>query len=117
MNIGEHEAKADNIERSLARCTPEDYETLIEGCMLAATHRLNMLLHVRGLPADQDAMHAEFLSMAERRRVRAMFPGVIEAMDEIERARTTHVRGDMEGGPDAARRALACLKVLKNPPS
>src|SRR3954467_2933278 len=97
----------ESIERSLARCTPDDFEAVIEGCMLAATHRLNVLLHRHGLPVDRDVMHAEFMSLAERRHARAILPGVIEAMDEIEHARTTHVRGDMEGGPDAARRALA----------
>ncbi|MEO8848862.1 MAG: hypothetical protein ABI440_09580 [Casimicrobiaceae bacterium] len=114
MNIDEHQAKAESIERSLACCTHEDYETIIEGCMLAATHRLNILMHRRGLPLEQDMMHAEFLSMAERRRVRVMLPGVIEAMDEVERARTMHVRGDMDGGPQAATRALACLGVLQD---
>ena len=112
MNLGEHKAKTDSIERSLARCTPDDYETVIEGCMLAATTGY-MLLHRHDLPMDRDAMHAEFLSVAERRRVRVLLPGVIEAMDEIEHARTTHVRGDMADGPDAATRALACLAVLQ----
>ena len=38
MKIDEHRAKALAIERSLARCTTADYETVIEAAMLAGTH-------------------------------------------------------------------------------
>ena len=59
MNVEAHRAKAESIERSLARCTTADYEIVIEGCMLAGTHWFNMALHRTGLlPEDQDAMHA-----------------------------------------------------------
>lgn len=83
--------------------------------MLAATHWFNVILHERGLQPDSaDVMHAEFVHVGMRRKIalRARVP--MEALDEIERFRTTHVRGDMPDGEKAARRALACLKILED---
>jgi hypothetical protein len=114
MNAELHRAKAERIERSLARLSAADHEIVIEACMLAGTHWLNLLLHRHGvLPAERDAMHAEFMTMAERRKATVHSRAAIEALDAIESMRTTHVRGDLPGGEDAARRALACLAVLR----
>lgn len=114
MRIEDHRAKAHSIERSLARCTAADYETVIEAAMLAGTHWFNILLHrTRLLPAERDAMHAEFLSPEIRRKVQAVAPRALHALDEIERLRTPYVRGDMPGGERAATHALACLARLK----
>jgi hypothetical protein len=41
-------------------------------------------------------------------------PAALGALDEIEALRTSHVRGDMPNGPEAARRALACLALLRD---
>jgi hypothetical protein len=114
MTPDEHRDKAAAIERSLARCTPADYETVIEACMLAGTHWFNVALHGAGvLPPARDAMHAEFLSGPERRKARILVPAALAAMDEIEALRTPFVRGDFAGGEAAARKALACLAVLR----
>ena len=115
MNVDAHRAKAEAIERSLGRLTAADHEAVVEGCMLAGTHWLNLLLHARGLSApDRDAMHAEFMSVAERRKAMLVVPAALEAMDRIEALRTTHVRGDLPDGEAAARRAMACLAVLRD---
>jgi len=114
MKVALHRAKAESIERSLARCTPADYETVIEGCMLAGTHWFNIALHDAGLvPPEQDAMHAEFMTLGQRRKVAVLRPGLLEALDAIEALRAPHVRGDLDGGEDAARRALAALDELR----
>lgn len=114
MTPHEHRAKAEAVERSLARCTPADYETVIEACMLAGTHWFNIALHRTGVvEAPNDAMHAEFLSGAQRRKARLVVPVALEALDEIEALRTPFVRGDLTGGEEAAQRALACLAVLR----
>lgn len=114
MNIADHRAKAERIAASLSRCTPADYETVIEGCMLAGTHLFNALLHGAGLyPEDGDVMHSEFVSAGERRKIAARLPGALEAMDAIEAQRTGYVRGDLPGGEAAAERALACLGELQ----
>jgi hypothetical protein len=114
MNAGAHRAKADAIEQSLARCTTADYETVIEACMLAGTHWFNVALHATELlPVDHDAMHAEFLTVGQRRRIACVLPAALAALDAIESLRTPYVRGDLPGGARAAERALDSLAELK----
>ena len=114
MRIDAHRAKAEAVERSLARIALGDYEMVIEACMLAGTHWLNLLLHAYDLSApDHDAMHAEFMTLAERRKVMCRIPAALGALDAIEALRTTHVRGDLPGGEEAAAKALASLAVLR----
>ena len=116
MKIELHQAKAERIERSLAKCTARDYETVIEAAMLAGTHRFNVLLHRAGLrDVDNDVVHAEFVSLGERRKLSVALPDALNALDEIERLRTTHVRGDMPDGERAAGFALECLARLRDP--
>lgn len=114
MNSDAHRAKAHGIERSLTRCTRSDYETVIEGCMLAGTHWFNLALHEAGiLTSDEDVMHAEFLAGALRRKLAVLVPEGLAALDAIESLRTLHVRGDLPGGAAAAQHALECLATLK----
>jgi len=114
MNESLHRDKAARIERSLQSLDIDHFEAVIEGTMLAGTHWFNILLHRASLAAENaDAMHSEFLSLGARRKVAALLPEALAALDEIEALRTTHVRGDMPDGPRAARRALACLAVLR----
>src|SRR5690606_32518149 len=109
-----HRVKAQRIERSLDRLSVRDYEAVIEAAMLAGTHWFNILLHCHGLtPVDRDAMHAEFLPRSERRRIVLTMPEALSALDEIERLRTLHVRGDMPDGEGAARVARECLARLQ----
>ena len=115
MKVDAHQAKAERIERSLAKCALSDYETVIEGAMLAGTHWFNVLLHRRGLRAvENDAMHAEFISHGERRKLALAVPDALRALDAIEALRTIHVRGDMPGGEQAARSAFECLAILRD---
>jgi hypothetical protein len=115
MNADAHRAKAESIEQSLARCTTADYETVIEASMLAGTHWFNIALHEVGLlPIDHDAMHAEFLTVGQRRRIACVLPAALVALDTIESFRTPFVRGDLPGGEQAAQRALDCLADLRH---
>ena len=115
MKTQYHRLKAENIERSLARCEVADYETVIEGAMLAGTHWFNIVLHQTALmPVERDAMHAEFMTVGDRRKVLATVPDALHALDEIERLRTPYVRGDMPGGERAAQIALASLARLRH---
>jgi hypothetical protein len=114
MNIDGHRAKAERIERSMAKCSASDYETVIEGAMLAGTHWFNFLLHAAGLRApDNDIVHTEFVQLGERRKFALAMPEEMRALDLIEELRTTHVRGDMPEGEAAARRALAALARVR----
>lgn len=114
MLIGQHRQKALAIERSMERLGINDHEMLIEACMLAGTHWFNLLLHRVGLSEPQhDVMHAEFMTLCDRRIMAIRAPGALSALDEIEALRTTHVRGDMPDGHAAARRALERLRQLR----
>lgn len=114
MNEALHTLKAERIERSLAALEPLHFEAVIEGTMLAGTHWFNILLHRHSLAAEAaDAMHAEFMSQGVRRKVGLQMAPALAALDEIEALRTTHVGGDMPNGPNAARRALECLAILR----
>ncbi len=115
MNVEGHRAKAERIERSLAKCTLEDYETVVEGAMLAGTHWFNLLLHLRDLrAADDDIVHTEFVQLGERRKFELALPEALRSLDIVENLRTTHVRGDMPDGERAARLALECLAQLRS---
>ena len=114
MNIAGHRAKAERIERSMAKCSAADFETIIEGAMLAGTHWFNLLLHAAALrAADNDIVHTEFVQLGERRKFALAMPDELHALDLIEDLRTTHVRGDMPDGEAAANRALAALACLR----
>lgn len=114
MNIAGHRAKAERIERSMAKCGAADFETIIEGAMLAGTHWFNLLLHAAALrAADNDIVHTEFVQLGERRKFALAMREELHALDLIEELRTTHVRGDMPEGEAAARRALAALACLR----
>ncbi len=114
MNIAGHRAKAERIERSMEKCSAADFETIIEGAMLAGTHWFNLLLHAAALrAADNDIVHTEFVQLGERRKFALAMPEELRALDLIEDLRTTHVRGDMPEGEAAARRALAALARLR----
>ena len=104
MTPARHRAKAERIERSLARLAPSDHEIRIEAAMLASTHWLNALLHASGVSApDQDDL----------RRYRLVGDGVIDALSEIEDLRPAWVRGNVAGGERAADRAFALLGTVR----
>jgi hypothetical protein len=114
MKPGHHREKALSIERSLAKLADAYYEAVIEGAMLAGTHWFNILLHRwELLPDSRDAMHAEFLTLGERRRIAVRMTDALAALDTIEGLRTTHVRGDLKDGEASARTARACLERLR----
>lgn len=114
MDIAGHRAKAARIERSMAKCSVADYETVIEGAMLAGTHWFNVLLHAAGLRApDNDIVHTEFVQLGERRKFALALGDEMRALDLIEALRTAHVRGDMPDGEGAAKRALEALAGLR----
>ena len=114
MNESQHRNKAMRIEHSLRSLDVDHFEAVIEGTMLAGTHWFNILLHRANVAAENaDAMHSEFLSVGVRRKLAVLLGEPLAALDEIEALRTTHVRGDMPDGPGAARRALACLAILR----
>ena len=114
MTPDRHRGVAERIGRSLEKVTADDYEAVIEGCMLAGTHWFNVALHEMGLSApDRDVMHVEYMVVHERRKAWLVAPAMVEALERIEDMRALHVRGNAEGGETAAAEALRCLGVLR----
>lgn len=114
MHPEEHRAKARKIERSLAKLGPDDYEMAIEGAMLAGTHWLNCALHAHGVTRhDGDVLHTYMLTVNELRRLRVADAALLDALTAIEDIRPAFVRGDVPGGPEAAKQALSLLSTIR----
>lgn len=114
MRVEDHIDRATRMETSLRRCGAADYEMIIEGVMLAATEWFNVALHRMGeRPIETDVMHAEFMTLGDRRRIEIMAPSLLRALDEIEEMRAFYVRGDRAGGEAAAQRASELLVTVK----
>ena len=114
MTPQEHRAKAERIERSLAKCGPSDYEMKIGAAMLAGTHWLNLALHRMGVtPPQVDVLHTYMLTVNELRKYRVADEELVAALTEIEDMRPAYVRGNLPGGEKAAEHALHLLAVLR----
>jgi hypothetical protein len=115
VNIAEHRARAGRIERSLAKCAPDDFEMKIECAMLAGTHWLNAALHHLAVTRPgNDVFHTYHLTVNEFRRLSVADPGLISALAEIEDLRPAFVRGNFPGGQQAAQRALELLALIRS---
>jgi len=107
-------AKAERIERTLAKLAPRDYEMRVEGAMLAANHYANMALHILGLaPEERDIIHTEFMLVMDYRRFAAAAEKLLEALEGIEELRAPFVRGAVPDGVAAGVRALELLGVVR----
>lgn len=114
MMAAAHRAKAERIEASLARCRTDEYEAVIEATMLAGTHWFNVALHALELTAAQeDVLHAEYMTGAQRLKLSLIEPALLEALDFIERSRAGHVRGNLEGGPEVSRECQNQLSIIR----
>jgi hypothetical protein len=113
MTPEEHGHKAERIERSLARLTDSDWEIRIEAAMLAGTHWVNFVLHRIGVSEmSEDMVHASMCTVGVLRKYRLAEPELIARLEEIEELRPLFVRGDMDGGVQAANRALQLLRSI-----
>ena len=115
MKAEAHRAKAERLERSLAKCTPDDYEVVIDGAMLAVSHWANYAYHALGITEpDRNVMHAYFVTAFDRQYFGlAAGPEFLDALEEIETLRPLYVRGNVAGGAKAAARALELLATVR----
>ena len=114
MISGHHREKAAHIEAAMKKLTVADYEAVIEAAMLAGTHWFNSALDAMKLTAvDADVMHAQYLAGDLRLKISLVAPAMLNALDEIEMLRPRFVRGNVAGGEEAARRALALLETIR----
>ena len=82
--------------------------------MLAGTHWFNIILHAgKVFSTEEDVMHAEFMTLADRRKAAVICATSLNSMDVIEAMRTTHVRGDLPYGEAAASLALEHLEGVR----
>ena len=108
-----HRQKADRIERSLAKCTDVDWEIRIEAAMLAGTHWANYALHRRGVTPDvEDIVHTTMTVVAYLEKYLLAERKLLGELAEVEALRPLYVRGDVEGGIEAGRRALQLLAAI-----
>jgi hypothetical protein len=113
MKAEDHRARAERIERSLALLTEDDWEIRIEAAMLAGTHWANYALHRRGVSVDaEDIVHTSMCVVNTLRKYSLAEGRLLEQLAEIEEIRPLYVRGDVEGGAEAGRRALALLAAI-----
>ena len=113
MTPENHRSKAERIERSLARLTDSDWEIRIEAAMLAGTHWANFVLHKSGISEiAEDMVHASMCMVSVLRKYKLAEPELIAQLEEIEELRPLFVRGDMDGGVQAAHRALELLSSM-----
>jgi len=113
MQIKEHVRKAERITSSLEKCDANDYEALIEGAMLAATHWFNAALHGKGIrPTEHDVMHGTKLTVEEHKRCETLLEGMVEALEVIEELRSPYVRGAEPHGEMAGALAIEKLKCI-----
>ncbi len=114
MKPDDHRARAERIERSLAKCRSVDYEMKIEAAMLAGTHWLNVALHRLGAtPPEVDVLHTYMLTVNDLRRYSVADDAMVNALAQIEDIRPPFVRGNRPGGEQAAAHALELLAVLR----
>ena len=108
-----HQQKAMRIEQSVNKLLDTDWEIKIEAAMLAGTHWVNYILHKTGIsPHTEDMVHASMTMVSFLRKYRLAEPAVIEQLEEIEELRPLYVRGDVQGGPQAANRAMHLLALI-----
>ena len=81
--------------------------------MLAGTHWINYVLHKGGVSEmSEDMVHASMCTVSVLRKYKLAEPDLIAQLEEIEELRPQFVRGDMDGGADAANRALELLELI-----
>ena len=106
-----HRQKAERIERSLAVCTPSDWEIQIEAAMLAGTHWANYALHRRGVTIDgEDIVHTTMTIVAYLRKYQlAEGAAARRTLPRSKSCGRSTCAATSPGGPEAGARALALL--------
>jgi hypothetical protein len=110
LRTREHILKAERIEASLNKLNPaDDFEMVIELCMLSATHLFNAALHVEGVThghSDQSHTVRPPLEYHRKSPSEALRKGM-DALAYIESLRPIYVRG---GAPFEQDIADACCQ-------
>ena len=111
-----HIAKAQRLEATLKKLDPEDdYEMIIDLCMLAGTHYYNAALHAADItPQMHDQGHSaapplEYL----RKSITPEIKSGVELLAYIEGIRPTYVRGNTPCDGAQLERVLNAFETIK----
>jgi phosphomevalonate kinase len=115
MRIEEHVRKAKSFENTIKKLDlEEDYETVVEDCILATSHYVNAAMHKIGsLRIDKDIKHTRLPSeLRENRGLRGKSEEVAKLVEELENLRPSHIYGKGRNG-ETAKRALDVYEKIK----
>lgn len=109
-----HLQKAERFKATLAKLdSHQDYETVIEDCLLTAAHLINAALHATGkLQPDRDIKHdLLFGTLSREKPLEGKSDELAALVQELEQLRPSHVYGKGENG-NTAKRAEELLRRI-----
>lgn len=109
MRTREHIVKTRRLEATMGRMDEaDDFEMIIEICMLAGTHLLNAALHAEGVShGHQDQSHTDRPPLTFLNKEPSdMLQQGMKALAYVEGLRKTYVRGGEPYDADVARKCL-----------
>jgi len=114
MRIDKHIQKSIRFEETMQKLDDEnDYETIVEICMLASAHYINASLHKIGrLRIDKDIKHNVLEGFLKREKPFDNSEEVSILIGRLERLRPSHVYGSGKNG-EIARVAKECYFKIK----
>lgn len=115
MRIEHHLKKFRRFESTISKLDyDEDYETVIEDLMLAASHLINAAMHkLEKLKIDKDIKHNQLYGfLINEKLLNEKSEEVAELMQGIEQLRPSHVYGKGENGR-TAREARKLFETIK----
>lgn len=113
MRIEHHLYKVGRFQATLSKLNYEDdYETMIEDFLLAATHLINALLHQKAIiPEDKDIKHNRLFGYMKEEHTLDTSPQIAELIQQLEQLRPSHVYGKGHNG-DTAKHAESLFTQL-----
>ena len=115
MKIEHHILKLKRFENTVSKLDLEDdYETVIEDYLLAASHLINAALHKLGkLKIDKDIKHNQLYGYLLNEQIPELGSGLKEAINNLEQLRPSHVYGKGKNGK-TAQKAKEYFEKIKN---
>lgn len=105
--------KVKKFENTIAKLDlEEDYETIIEDYLLAASHLINAVLHKLGkLRLEKDVKHNQLYGFLCSEQIHKL-ESIKESINNLEQLRPSHVYGKGENG-DTAKKAKDYFEDIK----
>jgi len=115
MKIEHHIRKVKKFENTIRKLDlEEDYETVIEDYLLAASHLINAALHKLGrLKVEKDIKHNQMHGFLCNENISEFNSVIKESINNLEQLRPSHVYGKGENG-NTAKKAREYFESIKN---